>query len=124
MLFLQKYAKADLEPHAAVHPPSQETTAVKPWRNAKRVPSDPSAKASGRRAEALAKEGCFGGFRRSPNMRHGSEAVALHSVTHIRSVSQERNRCKTMTFLGNCSGTSTADAAFPEARRQAMCLAC
>ncbi len=34
------------------HPPSQEATAVKPWRNATRVP-----------AEALAKAGCFGGFR-------------------------------------------------------------
>ena len=42
------------------HPPSQEAMAVKPWRNAKRVPS-----------EALAKEGCFGGFRRSICGRHG-----------------------------------------------------
>ena len=74
-----------------IHPPSQEATAarpsqpellrrsrLKPWtavgqslwrrtRNAKRVP-----------AEALAKEGCFGGFRRSPNRRHGCEAVGLH----------------------------------------------
>ena len=37
-----------------LHPPSQEATAVKPWRNAERVP-----------AEALAKAGSFGGFRRS-----------------------------------------------------------
>jgi len=29
-------------------------------------------------SEALAKEGCFGGFRRSPNRRHGCEAVGLH----------------------------------------------
>ncbi len=29
---------------------------MKPWRNAQRVSSDPSARAYGRRAEALAKE--------------------------------------------------------------------
>ncbi len=39
-----------------LHPPTQEATAVKLWRNAQRVFSDPSARAYGRRAEALAKE--------------------------------------------------------------------
>ncbi len=61
----------------AIHPPSQEATAVKRWRNAKRVPADLSAEALAK-AETLAKEGCFGGFRRSPNRRHGCEAVGLH----------------------------------------------
>ncbi len=61
------------------HPPSQEATAAKPWRTARRVP-----------AEALAKAGCFGGFRRlvhrslgeggSSDGRHGCEAVGLHFV--------------------------------------------
>ncbi len=37
-----------------IHPPTQEATAVKLWRNAQWVSSDPSARASGRRAEALA----------------------------------------------------------------------
>ena len=36
------------------HPPTQEATAVKLWRNAQWVSSDPSARAYGRRAEALA----------------------------------------------------------------------
>ena len=37
-----------------VHPPPQEATAVTLWRNAQWVSSDPSARASGRRAETLA----------------------------------------------------------------------
>ncbi len=41
--------------------------AVKPWRNAKRVPT-----------EALAKVGSFGGFRRSFDRRRGCQAVGLH----------------------------------------------
>ncbi len=34
-------------------------------------------------AEALAKAGCFGGFRRSSHRRHGCEAVALHKVDEV-----------------------------------------
>ena len=44
------------------HPPTQEATVVKLWRNAQRVSSDPSARASGRRAEALAKEDTLPAF--------------------------------------------------------------
>jgi hypothetical protein len=44
------------------HPPTQEATAVKLWRNAQRVSSDPSARAYGRSAEALAKEDTLPAF--------------------------------------------------------------
>jgi hypothetical protein len=74
-----------------VHPPTQEAMAVKPWRNAQRVSFDPSARAYGRRAEALAKEDMLpafvaellrrsrlGGFRRRYQRDHGCKAVGLH----------------------------------------------
>ncbi len=60
------------------HPPTQEATALQLWRNAQRVSSDPSARAYGRRAEALAKGTGFGGFRRRHKMDHGCKAVGLH----------------------------------------------
>jgi len=66
-----------------VHPPSQEATARRPWRNAQRVSS-----------EALAKEdmfpafvacGYFGGVgsarcRRRLKRSHGWQAVGLHDM--------------------------------------------
>ncbi len=42
------------EAGGSFHPPTQEATAVKLWRNVQWVSSDPSARAYGRHAEALA----------------------------------------------------------------------
>ena len=77
-----------------VHPPSQEATAVKLWMNAKRVP-----------AEALAKEGCFGGFRRSPDRRHGCEAVGLHPLIPAWERSAAQAPSPSVVFLGAFAAT-------------------
>ena len=67
---------------------------IKPWRNAQRVFSDPSARAYGRRAEALAKEDMLpafvaellrrsrlGGFRRRHQRDHGCPAFAAEAAS-------------------------------------------
>ena len=43
-----------LPPFSLIHPPTQEATALQLWRKAQWVSSDPSARAYGRRAEAMA----------------------------------------------------------------------
>ena len=49
------------------HPPMQEATAVKPWRNASGCPPKPRRRRT-----------CFGGFRRKLPRDHGRKAVGLH----------------------------------------------
>jgi hypothetical protein len=61
-----------------VHPATQEAMAVKSWRNAQRVSSDPSARAYGRRAEALAKGDMFRRVWPKIQRDHGCKAVGLH----------------------------------------------
>jgi hypothetical protein len=45
------------------------------------VSSDPSAKASGRRAEALARRTCFDGFRRRDKRNHGCPAFVAEATS-------------------------------------------
>ena len=59
------------------HPPTQEATAVKLWRSAQWVSSDPSARAYGLRAEALAKEDTL--RRVPPKTQKGPRLSVLRS---------------------------------------------
>ena len=87
------------EAGGSFHPPTQEATAVKLWRNVQWVSSDPSARAYGRRAEALAKENAL--RRVPPRTQKGPRLPVLRSSLLRRmdqAVRLHRGRCLRFTI--------------------------